>query len=211
MKNLIIIGAGGLGREVYNLAIHCNEVNKTFNIKGFIDDNLNALKNFTGYPPILSNVIEYVIEKDDLFVFAIGSVDIKKNICAVILEKGGIFINLIHPTSRINQNAKIGNGVLIFMNSNISNDCIISDFVTIQGYVGLGHDTVIGKWSHISTFTFTGGEVVIGEQVLLNTRSTILPKIKICDKAIVGACSLVVRNIKEPHTFFGIPAKKLIF
>ena len=211
MKNLVIIGAGGYGREVLNLVIHCNESTKQLSIKGFIDDNISALDNFQGYPPILSSIKNYKIEKDDVFVCAIGNIQLKKELCSHILQLGGNFITLIHPSTRINQNTKIGNGVLVFMNSNISNDCIIDDFVTIQGFVGLGHDTIIGKWSHINTFTFTGGGVIIGDEVLLNTRSTILPKVKICSNAVVGACSLVVRSIKEPITVFGVPAKKLTF
>jgi sugar O-acyltransferase (sialic acid O-acetyltransferase NeuD family) len=211
MKNLVIIGAGGYGREVFNLAIHCNESTHHLNIKGFIDDNISALDNYQGYPPVLSSIKEYIIEQDDVFVCAIGNIQLKKELCSHILELGGIFITLIHPSTRINQNTKIGNGVLVFMNSNISNDCIIGDFVTIQGFVGIGHDTIIGEWSHINTYTFTGGGVIIGNEVLLNTRSTILPKVKICSNAVVGACSLVVRSIKEPITVFGVPAKKLTF
>jgi sugar O-acyltransferase (sialic acid O-acetyltransferase NeuD family) len=211
MKNLVIIGAGGYGREVFNLAIHCNESTHHLNIKGFIDDNISALNNFQGYPPVLSSIKDYKIEKDDVFVCAIGNIQLKKELCSHILDFGGNFISLIHPSTRINQNTKIGNGVLVFMNSNISNDCFIDDFVTIQGFVGLGHDTTIGKWSHINSYTFTGGGVIIGDEVLLNTRSTILPKVKICSNAVVGACSLVVRSIKEPITVFGVPAKKLTF
>jgi sugar O-acyltransferase (sialic acid O-acetyltransferase NeuD family) len=211
MKNLVIVGAGGFGREVLNLAIDCNKLMNNYNIKGFVDDNIFALDNFTGYPPVLSSIKEYKIEKDDVFVCAIGNIQLKKEICSYLLQNGANFTNLIHPSSRININARIGNGVLIFMNSNISNDCFIGDFVTIQGYVGLGHDTVIGEWSHINTYSFTGGGVTLGNEVLLNTRSTILPKVTICSNAVVGACSLVVRSINEPITVFGIPAKKLVF
>ena len=210
MNNLVIIGAGGFGREVFNLAVHCNEVNNNLKIKGFIDDNIAALDNFKGYPPILSSIKGYKIEKDDVFVCAIGNIQLKKDLCLHIIELGGTFISLIHPSSRINQNANIGNGVLVFMNTNISNDCFIDDYVTIQGYVGLGHDTMIGKWSHINTYSFTGGGVRIGEEVLLNTRSTILPNVKICSKTIVGACSLVVRNIKEPITVFDLYSNMII-
>jgi sugar O-acyltransferase (sialic acid O-acetyltransferase NeuD family) len=210
MKNLLIVGAGGFGREVYNLAIHCKEHGSNFNIKGFLDDNDKALDGFKGYPKILSNLKDYLIEKDDVFVCAIGTIDIKKSACNLILNKGGEFINLIHPTSFINQNVKIGIGVIVFMNSNISNDCIIQDFVTIQGFVGLGHDTQIGKWCHINTYSFTGGGVNIGDEVLVNTRSTILPKVKVFSGATIGACSLVIRNVKENTTVFGVPATRLI-
>jgi sugar O-acyltransferase (sialic acid O-acetyltransferase NeuD family) len=208
MKNLIIIGAGGFGREVYNLALHCKENN--FKIKGFLDDNLNALDGFTGYPRILSTIESYKIDNNDVFVCAISNISVKKIVCNLILNKGGKFINLLHPSSLINLNVKIGIGVILFMNSNISNDCIIEDFVTIQGYVGLGHDTKIGKWSHLNTYTFTGGGVIIFDEVLIHTRSTILPKVKIFSNATVGACSMVIKNVKQNTTVFGSPATKLI-
>lgn len=84
------------------------------------------------------------------FVFALGSVKWKKYYVELILSKGGNFINLIHPTSIFNSNVQFGNGLIVFMYSNISNDCTICDFVTIQGFAGIGHDSRIGSWSHIN-------------------------------------------------------------
>jgi sugar O-acyltransferase (sialic acid O-acetyltransferase NeuD family) len=209
MKNLIIIGAGGYGREVYNLAIQCVEYKKDFIVKGFIDDNLNALQDFEGYPPIISDIKGYKIQENDIFTCAIGNINLKKQFCVNIIQRKGEFVNLIHPSVLLNKNVKIGNGVIIFLNSNISNDCIIEDFVTIQGYVGLGHDTKIEKWSHLNAYVFTGGFVNIGTEVTINTRATILPGIKVNKNAIVGACSLVIKNVKESTTVFGVPAKKI--
>ena len=57
MKNLIIIGARGAGREVYGLALVTKEYNKEYLIKGFLDDKKNALDNLDGYPPIISSVL----------------------------------------------------------------------------------------------------------------------------------------------------------
>jgi hypothetical protein len=152
MKNLIIIGARGYGREVHDLAKDCSGYNTAYTIKGFLDDKSDALDGFDNYPEIISSVEAYEIQENDVFVCALGSVQWKKYYIELILSKGGKFINLVHPTSFINTNAVIGNGVIIFMYSNISNDCVIEDFVTIQGFVGLGHDTKIGKWSHLNTY-----------------------------------------------------------
>lgn len=210
MKKLLILGAGGFGREVYNLALHCKTQSNQFIIKGFLDDDNEALDGFIGYPKVISNINDYVVEKDDVFVCAIGRIDIKKEVCNIIINKGGEFINLIHPTTFINQNVKLGRGILLFMYANISNDCIINDFVTIQGFVGLGHDTEIGEWSHINTYSFTGGGVKIGKEVIVHTRATILPRVKISSNSTIGACSLVIKNVKENTSVFGIPAIKLI-
>ncbi len=211
MKNLVIIGARGYGREVYNLATQCKGFNKEYVIKGFLDDNTEALNGFEGYPQIISPVEIYVPKENDIFVCALGSVLWKKHYVELILSKGGTFTNLIHPTSIINYNVKLGKGLIVFMYSNISNDCTIGDYVTIQGFVGIGHDTIIGSWSHLNAYSFMGGYAVLEEQVCLNTRATILPKIKVGKNAIIGAGSIVLRNVKPNTTVFGNPAKKIEF
>jgi len=211
MKNLIIIGARGFGREVYDLATQCSGFNIEYVIKGFLDDKADALDGFENYPAILSSVEDYKIQEDDVFVCALGTVKWKKYYAELIMAKGGSFINLIHPSTKLNTNAVVGTGLLVFMYANISNDCIIEDFVTIQGYVGLGHDTKIRKWVHVSSYSFTGGFVVLEEESTLNTRATVLPHVIVRKGATVGAASLVIRNVKENTTVFGVPAKKLEF
>jgi sugar O-acyltransferase (sialic acid O-acetyltransferase NeuD family) len=211
MKNLIIIGARGYGREVHDLAKQCSGYNTEYVLKGFLDDKSDALAGFENYPKIISSVENYEIQENDVFVCALGSVKWKKHYVELVLAKGGKFINLIHPSVILNTNAILGNGLIVFMNSNISNDCVIDDFVTIQGFVGLGHDTKLGKWSHLNAYCFTGGFVVLEEEVCLNTRATILPNVVVRKGATVGAASLVIRNVKEGTTVFGVPAKKLEF
>ncbi|WP_281234395.1 sialic acid O-acetyltransferase [Flavobacterium gelatinilyticum] len=211
MKNLIIIGARGFGREVYDLALQCAGFNIEYIIKGFLDDKSDALEGFENYPKIVGSVEDYEIQEDDIFVCALGTVKWKKYYAELILAKGGKFINLIHPSTNLNTNAITGKGLLVFMYSNISNDCVIEDFVTIQGYVGLGHDTKICKWSHLSSYSFTGGFVILEEEVTLNTRATVLPHVTVRKGATVGASSLVIKNVKENTTVFGVPAKKIEF
>ncbi len=211
MKNLIIIGARGFGREVYDLATQCSGYNIEYVIKGFLDDKMDALNGFENYPQIISSVEDYEIQENDIFVCALGTVKWKKYYAELILEKGGSFINLIHPSTKLNTNVCVGIGLIVFMYANISNDCIIEDFVTIQGYVGLGHDTKIKKWAHLSSYSFTGGFVILEEESTLNTRATILPHITVRKGATVGASSLVIKNVKEHTTVFGVPAKKLDF
>ena len=200
-----------MGREVYDLAIQCTGYKIEYVVKGFLDDKADALLNFDNYPNIISSVEEYEVQENDVFVCALGNIKWKKYYVEIILAKGGQFINLIHPSTNLNTNAAVGKGLIVFMYANISNDCIIEDYVTIQGYVGLGHDTKICKWSHLSSFSFTGGFVILEEEVLLNTRATILPHVIVRKGATVGASSLVIKNVKEKTTVFGVPAKKLEF
>lgn len=211
MKNLVIIGARGYGREVYNLAKQCAGFQSEYLIKGFLDDNFDALIGFHCYPPILSSVEEYEIQEDDVFTCALGSIHWKKHYVEIIMSKGGKFINLIHPTTIFNSNVTVGNGLIVFMHAVISNDCKIGDFVTIQAFVGIGHDSKVGSWSHLNAYSFVGGFAVLEEEVCMNTRATLLPNIIVKKGATIGALSLVIKNVKEGTTVFGVPATKLMY
>ena len=64
MKNLVIIGAGGMGKQLWSFAQQCRGYGSEYVIKGFIDDNRSALDGFVGYPPILDTIkdIESIIK-----------------------------------------------------------------------------------------------------------------------------------------------------
>lgn len=89
MKSLIIIGARGFGREVFDLAKECSGFGSEFYIKGFLDDKKDALVSFSNYPPILDSVEKYKIQENDIFVCALGDVVDKKKYVSLILAKGG--------------------------------------------------------------------------------------------------------------------------
>ena len=207
MKNLIIIGARGYGREVFHLACQCCDFNTVWKIKGFLDDNLNALDNFTGYPPILGPVETYNIEPDDVFVCALGDVKSKYHYISIIKKKGGFFVSLVHPTVIINPNTTIGEGLIACQFTNISCDIRIGDYVTIQGYSALGHDVQIGNYCHLNGYTFLGGFVEVGNFCTINTGAIVIPKLKIGDNAVIGAGSVVIKNVPNKCTVFGNPAK----
>ena len=210
MKNLIIIGARGYGRGVFDIASSMNGYGDSFTIKGFLDDNFEALNEYPNYPPILSSVEDYIIEPDDVFVCALGDVKYKQKYVNLILQKGGDFFTVIHPSAFIGNNTKIGKGCIIGYNAQIDCDVTIGDFVNIQTNAVVGHDSVIGDWSMIDCFAFTGGFVKIGEGVTLHTRATIVPKLQVGDYAVINACTLCIRKVKPNSVMLGNPAKELL-
>jgi sugar O-acyltransferase (sialic acid O-acetyltransferase NeuD family) len=209
MKNLIIISAGGMGREIFNLATICNGYNKDYTIKGFIDDDGEALNSFKGYPPVISSIKDYSIQPDDVFICSTGDVTQKKENIQVILNKGGEFISLIHPDASICHNAIIGNGCIILENAYIGCDSQIDNFVTIQISAVIGHDVKVGKYSRVDNFVVCVGGIELKEEVTVHTSAVINHNVIVERNAYVGACSFVIRRVKEYTTVFGNPAKKL--
>jgi sugar O-acyltransferase (sialic acid O-acetyltransferase NeuD family) len=206
--NLIIIGASGLAREVFDLAYMCYGYLPNFVVKGFLSDGPSNI-NDLGYPPVLAKVDDYEVQQDDRFFCAIGNVDDRKKTVEIIQSKGGEFINLIHPKAIMSPSAKIGIGIAIKAYSSVASDTFIGDFTYLQSSVILGHDVKIGKYCHLNSFSFLAGCVEVEDQVIINAGAKILQSKKIRNHSIVGMGSIVIRNVKPYTTVFGNPAKKI--
>jgi len=209
MKNLVIIGARGYGREIYNLALKCREHGNAWVVKGFLDDKASALDGFANYPPILDSVENYVPVAGDVFICALGSVHYKRKYVAMINEKGGVFISLVHPDANVGINVVKGHGVIIGSHCFISNDVTLGNFVTIQPNVVIGHDVEISDWCHINPLTFVGGFCKIREAATVNAGAKLSDRITIGAESIVGIGSVVIRNVKPGTTVFGSPAREI--
>ena len=210
MKNLLIIGAGGMGREIFNLAKECTGFNNEYSIKGFLDDNPESLAKFDSfYPPIISSISDYNITDDDVFVCSLGNVNLKKKCIEIILNKGGKFISLIHPKAIIYETSVIGEGCIVFPYAIVGSDTKIGNYVLLQSFCSIAHDVIIGNFSRIDVQTLCVGGVKIGDCVTLHSSSIINHNVTVESYSVVGAQSFVIKNVKKGTTVHGNPAIRL--
>ncbi len=209
MKNAVILGAGGMGKEISWFAQSCIGYGTDFVIKGFIDDNVHALDGYNGYPPMLGAIEDYRPEADDVFINSIGEVDLKKKCISIIQEKGGEFINLIHPTATIPPTIKIGTGNIIAARVGIGVETEIGDFCLIQDGAIIGHDVKIGSWCRVDCYVVLIAGVTLENEVCVHTSSVINHNVRLGKGCMVGAQSFVFRNVKPGISVFGNPAKKI--
>ncbi len=209
MKNLIIIGAGGMGRTLYSNALESIGYGEKFVVKGFIDDNLQALDGFPNYPPVIATIRDYQPQPDDVFVSSIGGAS-RRSCMEEVISRGGEFIELIHQTARIYANAKLGKGNFIGAYSVIGNDAEIGDYNMIQSYTIIGHDAKIGNWNRIDTHVTCVGGIIVEDEVNIHTSAVISHKVRVEKGAHVGALSFVIRKVKAGTTVMGNPAKRLM-
>lgn len=213
MKQLLIIGARGWGREVLGTVrllpeYQCGELT----VKGFLDDKADALEGLRGdFPPIISSVEAYEPQADDVFICALGDCRYRRKYAEMILAKGGKFISVINPTARVFPNAQIGCGVIIGTHCTISDNVTIGDFTMVHGFVTLGHDATIGAYNSIEAYCFFGGYSQTGENTTMHVRSAIIPHKRVGNNCSVGFGSVVMRNFGDNLHLFGNPAKKIEF
>ena len=211
MKDLVIVGAGGCGRELLQWARDINEAGQRWNIKGFIDDNKGALEGKNCTVSILSGIDDYEICPDDEFVCGIGSSGARKTIVEKLKAKGAVFVTLIHPTAVISDSCTIGEGVIIYPFALISDNAAIGDGCIINMYSSIAHDSVLGEYCTISAHCDVTGTCTLGDRVYMGTTSNIVPGSKIGNDVYICAGSTVMSHVRAGRKVLGTPAKIVSF
>lgn len=207
--DLIIVGAGGMGREVFSWLSHEIKSKQDHKIIGFIDDNSHALDNYS-YPfKIIDTISNFQPQKNQSLVLAVMEPKIKKNIVDSLIKKGANFYTLIHPNVILGYNVKIGQGCVIGPQCIITCDVDMGDYVFLNVNSTIGHDVRIGGYSSINAWSGIAGNVTVGSECFFGIGVNVIPKRKIGDQAKIGAGSIVINDIESGVTVFGNPAKKI--
>lgn len=192
MKHLVIIGNGNIGQIVHWYATLCKDYMVEWDIKCHIED-----------------VNGYVLEPDDVFICADVKPADRFAHAAVIREKGGQFVNIIHPSANVAPTASLGTGIVIGAFTTVSINTTIKDDVLIQDQCNVGHDGIIDEGSHLYVGVKLCGRNMVGVMSSVYTGSLVYPDVKIGDHCVVGAGSVVTRKVKDNETVLGNPAKKI--
>ena len=209
MKNLVIIGAGGFGREMFATAREAVGYGETFTVKGFLDGNPSALDGFSGYPEIIGTPETYQIEENDVFITALGRIAARRRCAAMIEERGGRFISVIHRSASIGPNVTVGDGSLVAHNVVLTADIKVGRHSCVFHGTVIGHDTVLEDFTHVYSLVSVGGGVRIAEGASVFPGARIVPRVEIGAGATVGIGSAVVRGVPPGVTVFGVPAERL--
>ena len=203
-KDIVIYGAGGLGREILCLIIKKLD---EWNPIGFVDDGVPEGKIINGIP-VLPKLFLYQKHQKKLAV-AIGIADptMKMNIFAELKKITDIYFpTLIAPTAIVDESAELEEGCII------SNFCLISIDVKLGQCVFLntgsfiGHDASLGSFVTLMPTTSISGGVVINEKVLVGAQSFVLQGKSIGKNSVISAGSKVFSNVPDNVTVFGNPA-----
>jgi len=206
LSELVIVGAGGFGRELLQWVKDINSHNPRWIIKGFIDDNLEALNGYDVDYQIIGRIVEWMPCESEVFALAIAKPMLKEKIVTMLKGRGARFDSIIHPSAVIGDFNRIGEGLVCYPNSGINVNVSIGNFVTLLSS-GIGHDVCVGDYSTISSYCDITGGCKIGKRVFLGSHVTIIPTRVIGDDASIGAGSVVVTNIKNNVSVFGNPGK----
>lgn len=203
-KKLIIIGAGGHGKVVADIALSMKNWDGVY----FIDDN-EFMKEQIGLSIIgcTEDIPRYINDFD--IITAIGDNKIRRDMHLRLKKLGAVIPTLIHPSAIVGLDVNIGSGSVVMAGciinccTKIGEACIINTGCIIE------HDNKISDYVHISPGTTLSGTVEIGENTWIGSRSVISNNISITNNCIIGAGSVVIRDIKYSGVYVGVPIRRL--
>lgn len=212
MKDLIIYGAGGLGREVACLIMAINSIEPTWRVLGFIDDNI-AVGSGNRYGKVLGNK-ELLQQHGAPMAVAIAIADpvARKRIVASVTNANIYWPNLISPSAAFLDPAAvaIGEGNIVFGGCRISCEVSIGDFNFLNGSVVLGHDVALGNFNCLMPAVRIAGEVEIGDSNFFGVNAAVLQGVRIGARTRVGAGSVVFRHTRDDALYHGNPARRVL-
>lgn len=207
MKDIVIIGAGGFGRETAWLIEENNRVSKEWNIVGYVDDNPHAGDAPLPYPILGDTRWLGAIEHAACAVCAIACPGARQQIIRSLERNSNIQFPSIISHTVCTSGVRVGRGCIVSVNSIFTTDIQLDDFVIIAAGACIGHDAHIERYATIYPMACIGGTVTIGAGSEIGSGANIIQNLRIGPHTILGAGAVVVQDIPKNSTAVGCPAR----
>lgn len=204
---LLIYGAGGLAKEVYELAKrnYPDKWDDIIYIDDFAEEGVKSFGETVKFSTILADLKNDCQQYEG--IVAVGEPKDRELLTQRFTDAGISITNIIDSTARISPTVKLGKGVIICEFASIHAFSDIGSGVLIQPGAIIGHDTIIGDYSVMGTYSAPGGECVFGKHSYVGMNATIKEKLMIGDNAIIGMGAAVFRDVDKDTVVVGNPAR----
>ena len=207
-KDLVIVGANGFGQEILWQIINSKNCKEVFNILGFVDDNPSLCgRKIHGFD-VLGND-EWLLNRaeETCAVICVGSSKRRKAINNRLKANQMIsFPTIIADNVYYSDRIDFGQGCIICLSSILTVNIKLGDFVIVNLDCTIGHDAVLDSYVTLHPSVNVSGGVHIHQSAEIGTGTTIIQGKSIGEGAIIGAGSVVVKDIPPNCTAVGTPA-----
>ena len=208
MKKLLIVGAGGFGRELYAWAGQHPACGREWELAGFLDDNADALASFGSFAPVRP-LAGHRPSADTVYLCGVGMPALKEKLVTPLLAAGAEFLTFVHPQALVGARVRLGKGVVLCPGAVVSVDIDLGDFVMVNLNCTIGHDASLGPWTTLSAQCDVTGHVRVADRVFMGSRASVIPGKSVGSRSVVGAGAVVVTHVPADVTVVGIPARIL--
>ncbi len=200
-EGLVIVGCGGHGRSVADVALTCG-----FKELLFLDANAKEDERILGFP-VVAEIEE--LQSGWNCIPASGEGETRSEQLAMAGDRGWPVVSVVSPNATIGAMASMGRGCFVGYHAHVGPNTVIGDGCIINTGAVIEHDCSVGDFSHISINAALAGEVSIGRGCFVGAGATIIDAVALCDHVLVGAGGVVVEPIIKAGRYVGVPARAI--
>ena len=204
--DVVIFGAGGLGREIFDTLMIINTCASYFNVVGFIDDNTKIAAKINGVS-VLGNSATLGDMRGKVGIILGFANPATRKAHHQKYRRDFAFPNVIHPTAIISPFASLGDGILIQSNCIVAANAKVGDCVMLNAHSGIGHDAQISDYCSIMSYCDMAGNTKLGELSFVGSGAKVIPDTKIAAESYLCAGAVVFKDVLEKSKLLGNPAK----
>jgi sugar O-acyltransferase (sialic acid O-acetyltransferase NeuD family) len=206
VSRIIIVGAGGFGREVLQWARDCWPEHAS-QIAGFLSAERDRLTCHDGGLEIIGDPDRYEPQVSDALLLAIGIPIVRRQVAESLTSRGAKFLTLVHPTAIVAPTAAIGEGAIICPYAIVSDSARVGAFVLMNYHSSLGHDASAGDYAVLSPYATLGGNAHIGDDVFMGLHASVGPgrRVGACSKVSANSCAL--SDAPAESIIYGAPGR----
>ena len=210
MKQLIVVGAGGLGREVFQYAQDLLGSDAETEVLGFLDDNPAALAGDPLEGKILGDTANFSVEPQHRFVIGVGDPALRHALAAQIATRGGLFTRVIHPLAYVASTARVDDGCVLAPYVFVGAGARVGPHVVLNVRVSVGHDAMLSEHCVLSPHCVVGGGTRLGRGVFMGSSVTIVPQRTLGSGCKIAAGAVVLQDVPGGALAVGNPAKSRV-
>jgi sugar O-acyltransferase (sialic acid O-acetyltransferase NeuD family) len=211
LEKVVIIGTGGFGREVLDVLEAVNEVKPTYEILGFVTEpGYQSPGTIINDIPVLGHFDWLEANREKVkAICGIGAPAVRRRLILKAKEIGTSFFSVIHPRAILTRWVTLGIGTIITAGCILTSNIKIGHHVHLNLDCTVGHDVVIHNYVTVSPGVHVSGNVTLEEGSFIGTGANLIEGKTIGEWSVVGAGSVVVKDIPANSTAVGIPAKPI--
>jgi len=205
-RRILIVGAGGFGREVCHWARDAWPA-WADRIAGFLSADARILDGHHHPLQVLGDPAHFVPEPDDAFVLAIGIPGTRRRVAESLAARGGSFLTLVHPTAVVASTATLGAGTIICPGAVVSDSVVLGRSVLVNYHASLAHDAAAGDYAVLSPSAALGGGARLAADVFLGLHASVGPAVMIGERSKVSANSCALHDVPADSLVLGVPGR----
>jgi len=208
LKSLVVVGAGGFGREVASLIHDINVMYSEWQFMGFLDDGVDGF-TVEGYP-ILGPISSITTLPRPIYaVCAVGDPRLRRKLVAQVETCGCEFATLIHPTVSKSQYVSVGEGSIICAGTILTTNIRLGKHSILNLNCKVGHDSILGDFTSCMPGVNIAGDVAVGDGCYFGLSACVINRVSIGEWSVIGAGATAIRNIPSRCVAVGVPAKPI--